>query len=93
MFEHCSLCFRVRMMAALKRLHLQETVVLDDDFDTMIGLFGRRVIRIFVNDCGQAMLENWIWSPTSTHRRVHLDRTNGAKSLPRPTEWSPKPGR
>jgi glutaredoxin 2 len=27
MFEHCSLCFRVRMTAALKRLHLQETVV------------------------------------------------------------------
>ena len=33
MFEHCSLCFRVRMTAALKRLHLQETVVLDDDSD------------------------------------------------------------
>ena len=29
LFEHCSLCFRVRMIAALKRLHLQETVVLD----------------------------------------------------------------
>jgi glutaredoxin 2 len=28
-FEHCSLCFRVRMMAA-KRRHLQETVLLDD---------------------------------------------------------------
>jgi glutaredoxin 2 len=58
MFEHCSLCFRVRMMAALKRLHLQETVVLDDDSDTMIGLVGRRVIPIFVKDCGQAMLES-----------------------------------
>jgi glutaredoxin 2 len=23
-FEHCSICFRVRMAAALKRLHLQE---------------------------------------------------------------------
>ena len=34
MFEHCSLCFRVRMTAALKRLHLQETVVLDDDSET-----------------------------------------------------------
>ena len=30
MFEHCSLCFRVRMIAALKRRHLQEMVVLDD---------------------------------------------------------------
>ena len=58
MFEHCSLCFRVRMMAALKRLHLQETVVLDDDSDTMIGLVGRRVIPIFVEDGGQAMLES-----------------------------------
>jgi hypothetical protein len=29
MFEHCSLCFRVRMIAALKRLHLKEVVVLD----------------------------------------------------------------
>jgi glutaredoxin 2 len=38
MFEHCSFCFRVCMIAALKRMHLQETVVLDDDSDTMVGL-------------------------------------------------------
>ncbi len=37
MFEHCSLCFRVRMMAALKRVHLQETVVLDDGHDDQLG--------------------------------------------------------
>jgi glutaredoxin 2 len=42
LFEHCSLCFRVRMIAALKRLHLQEMVVLEDDSDTMIKLAGRR---------------------------------------------------
>jgi glutaredoxin 2 len=58
MFEHCSLCFRVRMMAALKRLHLQETVVLDDDSDTMIGLVGRRVIPILVKDDDEPMLES-----------------------------------
>jgi glutaredoxin 2 len=58
MFEHCSLCFRVRMTAALKRLHLQETVVLDDDSDTMIGLVGRRVIPILVKDDDQPMLES-----------------------------------
>ena len=29
MFEHCWLCFRVRMTAALKQKHLQEVVVLD----------------------------------------------------------------
>lgn len=58
MFEHCSLCFRVRMTAALKRRHLQETVVLDDDSATMIGLVGRRVIPILVKDSGQAMLES-----------------------------------
>jgi glutaredoxin 2 len=58
MFEHCSLCFRVRMMAALKRLHLQETVVLDDDSETMIGLVGRRVVPILVKDDGQPMLES-----------------------------------
>jgi glutaredoxin 2 len=58
MFEHCSLCFRVRMIAALKRLHLQETVVLDDDSETMIGLVGKRVIPILVKDCGQPMLES-----------------------------------
>jgi hypothetical protein len=55
MFEHCSLCFRVRMAAALKRLHLQETVVLDDDTDTMVGLVGKRVIPILVKDDGQPM--------------------------------------
>jgi glutaredoxin 2 len=58
MFEHCSLCFRVRMMAALKRLHLQETVVLDDDTDTMVGLVGKRVIPILVKNDGAAMLES-----------------------------------
>ena len=58
MFEHCSLCFRVRMTAALKRLHLQETVVLDDDSETMIGLAGRRVVPILVKDDGQPMLES-----------------------------------
>ena len=46
MFEHCSLCIRVRMTAALKSIHLQEEVVLDDDSDTMIALVGKRQIPI-----------------------------------------------
>jgi glutaredoxin 2 len=58
MFEHCSLCFRVRMTAALKKLHLQEVVVQDDDTATMTALVGKRVIPILVKDCGQAMLES-----------------------------------
>jgi glutaredoxin 2 len=58
MFEHCSLCFRVRMIAALKRLHLQETIVLDDDTETMVGLVGKRVIPILVKDDGRPMLES-----------------------------------
>jgi glutaredoxin 2 len=58
MFEHCSLCFRVRMAAALKGLHLKETIVLDDDSDTMIALVGKRVIPILVKDGGQPMLES-----------------------------------
>lgn len=66
MFEHCSLCFRVRMTAALKRLHLQETVVLDDDTDTMVGLIGKRVIPILVKDDGEPMVE-------SMHMVSHID--------------------
>ena len=58
LFEHCSLCFRVRMIAALKRLHLQETVVLNDDSDTMISLAGKRVVPILVKNDGQPMLES-----------------------------------
>ena len=58
LFEHCSLCFRVRMTAALKRLHLQETVVLEDDSATMIDLVGKRVIPIMVKDDGVPMLES-----------------------------------
>lgn len=58
MFEHCSLCFRVRMMAALKRRPLQEAVVRDDDSATMIDLAGRRVIPILVKDDGAPMLES-----------------------------------
>lgn len=58
LFEHCSICFRVRMAAALKRLHLQETVVLEDDSETMIRLVGKRRVPILVKDDGQAMLES-----------------------------------
>ena len=58
LFEHCSICFRVRMTAALKRLHLQETLVLDDDSATMTGLVGKRVIPILVKDDGVPMLES-----------------------------------
>jgi glutaredoxin 2 len=58
MFEHCSLCFRVRMTPALKKLHLQEVIVQDDDTETMTALVGKRVIPILVKDCGQPMLES-----------------------------------
>jgi glutaredoxin 2 len=58
LFEHCSICFRVRMAAALKHLHLQEMVVLEDDSETMIRLVGKRVVPILVKDDGQPMLES-----------------------------------
>jgi glutaredoxin 2 len=58
LWEHCSICFRVRMAAALKRLHLQETVLLEDDSETMINLVGKRVVPILVKDDGQPMLES-----------------------------------
>jgi glutaredoxin 2 len=58
MFEHCSLYFRVRMIVALKGLHLQETPVLDDDTDKMVSLVGKRVIPILVKNDGRPMLES-----------------------------------
>lgn len=58
MFEHCSLCFRVRMAAALKGLHLQEVPVLDDDTGTMTKLAGKRVIPILIKNDGEPMLES-----------------------------------
>jgi glutaredoxin 2 len=58
MFEHCSLCFRVRMIAALKRMPLQEIIVRDDDSDTMVGLIGKRQIPILLKDDGKPMLES-----------------------------------
>jgi glutaredoxin 2 len=58
MFEHCSLCFRVRMAAALKGLHLQEVPVLDDDTETMTKFAGRRVIPILIKNDGEPMLES-----------------------------------
>lgn len=59
MFEHCSLCFRVRMVASLKGLPLVEQVVEDDDSAAMVDLIGRRVIPILVKDDGMPMLESW----------------------------------
>jgi len=58
LFEHCSICFRVRMAAALKGLHLQETIVLEDDSKTMIDLVGKRRVPILVKNDGQPMLES-----------------------------------
>jgi glutaredoxin 2 len=58
MFEHCSLCFRVRMAAALKGMHLQEVPVLDDDTETMTALVGKRVIPILIKNDSQPMLES-----------------------------------
>jgi glutaredoxin 2 len=58
LFEHCSICFRVRMAAALKHLPLQETVLLEDDSEAMIKLVGKRVVPILVKDDGQPMLES-----------------------------------
>jgi glutaredoxin 2 len=46
------------MTAALKHLRLEETVVLDDDSDTMVRLVGKRQIPILVKDDGEAMLES-----------------------------------
>lgn len=66
LFEHCSICFRVRMAAALKRLALQETVVLEDDSETMIRLVGKRRVPILVKDDGTAMLE-------SMHMVAHIE--------------------
>ena len=46
------------MTAALKGMHLQETVVLDDDTDTFVSLVGKRVVPILVKDDGRPMLES-----------------------------------
>jgi glutaredoxin 2 len=46
------------MAAALKRLHLQETIVLEDDTETMVRLVGKRRVPILVKDDGTAMLES-----------------------------------
>jgi len=59
MFEHCSLCFRVRMLAALKGLALEEQIVEDDDSAAMTTLVGRRVIPILVLDDETPMLGSW----------------------------------
>jgi len=58
LFEHCSICFRVRMAAALKHLQLQESVVLEDDSETMIKVVGKRVVPILIRDDGAPMLES-----------------------------------
>jgi len=46
------------MAAALKRMHLQETVVLEDDSETMTSLVGKRAVPILITDDGQPMLES-----------------------------------
>ncbi len=77
MFEHCSLCFRVRMIAALKRRHLQETVVLDDDTETMVSLVGklrtdtRRYVAELLPDL--EAIDRLIESPLAINGTLSLD--------------------
>ena len=76
LFEHCSLCFRVRMTAALKRLHMQETAVLDDDSEIMVRLVGKRVLPILVKNDGEANArKHGHGSPRRQSRRAHSNRT------------------
>ncbi len=42
LFERYAICFCARMAAALKRLHLQETIVLEEDSQTMMSRIGYR---------------------------------------------------
>ena len=59
LFEHCSLCFRVRMTAALKRRRSARNRGARRRFSaTMIDLVGKRVIPILVKDDGAPMLES-----------------------------------
>jgi len=80
LFKHCSLCFRVRMMAALMRPHRQETVILDDDSDTMIAAVGKRIISIVGRDDGKPTLEDTSIAiaihshPPRTQRRRRVGR-------------------
>lgn len=46
------------MIAALKRLALQEIVVLDDDTQTMVSLVGQRQVPILIREDGTPMLES-----------------------------------
>src|SRR6478672_4475942 len=97
LFEHCSLCFRVRMTAALKRLHMQETAVLDDDSETMVGLVGKRVLPILVKSDGEPMLESMnmvhyvdsLGEPILTGPERHEINTWAEKVLPKlsPLTW------
>ena len=82
LWEHCSICFRVRMAAALKRLHLQETVLLEDDSQTMIKLVGKRVVPILVKDDGRPMLESMDMVGISTPLGSRSLSADNAPNLP-----------
>ena len=92
LFEHCSLCFRVRMIAALKHLHLQEMVVLEDDSETMIGLVGKRVVPILVKDDGEPKRLPWEdWRPGEaehTSAWVRATAPNGLAAYEGRVAWS-----
>jgi glutathione S-transferase len=81
MFEHCSLCFRVRTTAALKGVHLQQEAVLDDDSETMIALVGKRQIPILVKDDGK----DGCGSTRSSRRTSILSVLTNARAITSPT--------
>jgi glutaredoxin 2 len=64
MFEHCSLCFRVRMVAALKGIHLAEQVVEDDDSAAMTALWGAGLSRSSSSMTASRCSKAGTWSTT-----------------------------
>lgn len=57
-YEHCPFCIRARMIFALRNVAVQNSVLLNDDESTPIGLIGAKQVPILQKDDGSHMGES-----------------------------------
>lgn len=57
-YEHCPFCIRVRYVAKMLHISLQEIIVDYHDKETPIQLVGKKVVPILIKDDGTPMLES-----------------------------------
>ncbi|EJD6612584.1 glutaredoxin 2 [Providencia rettgeri] len=57
-YDHCPFCVRARMIFGLKKLAVEQVVLLDDDKETPISMIGKKMLPILQKEDGSYLPES-----------------------------------